>query len=425
MQNAPKLLLIAGYYPPVRISAGSIRPWSLTRYLIDLGWEVTVVTPKISIWNPRNLDGVENVAVEIQKIGIKMIYTDHLLKCLAPARYKIPQGKVYWFFGGLLRVATRRLGVQNWVGWVPSALYACRNMKPNDVDVIVATGAPFWGFEVAYRLSKKINRPYVMDYRDLWTDNPWNRVSQKWVSQHERRLLQYSTAITIVSPISGEVLAKKYNVGNKIHTITNGYDAKDVTNVQKKSYDHFSIVFAGSLISAKNTLSPLFKALNDLKRRRNDAINWKFHYFGPNTEVVNNEVVQWNIEEESIIHGNCPRDEVLQYSKGASLNVILSSDGNSLTIEDKGVIPGKVFELIGLEASILPIVPKGSAIESVLKEVGVEAFSHEETDKISNFIIECMNGREVKIINQEMYSWDKLSKQFDLLLKDCILNWKR
>ena len=159
MKKRPKLLLIAGYFPPVRISTGSIRPWNLARCLIDLGWDVTVLTPKISIWDSKNLDDIERTLENIDKIGIKIIYTNHQLKCLAPARYKLPEGKIYWFFGGVLRVISRFSGIQNWFGWVPSALYACRKLRSSDVDVILATGAPFWGFEIAYRLSKKLKKP--------------------------------------------------------------------------------------------------------------------------------------------------------------------------------------------------------------------------------------------------------------------------
>jgi glycosyltransferase involved in cell wall biosynthesis len=420
----PKLLLIAGYFPPVRISTGSIRPWNLARCLIDLGWDVTVVTPKISIWDPKNLDNVENVKMDTEKMGLKMIYTDHQLKCLAPWRYNLPKGKIYWFFGGILRVIARFLGIQNWYGWVASALHACRKLRSNDVDVILATGAPFWGFEIAYQLSKRLKKPYIMDYRDLWTDDPWNPVSRRWVINQERRLLNKSAAITIVSPISGEVLSKKFMVNDKIHTITNGFDKNDVQNIQAKPFDHFSIIFAGMLIPPKRTLYPLFRVLNVIKQKNEITCNWKFHYFGPNIEEANKEVIECGLIQESVIHGNLPRKEVLPYIKGASLNVVLSTNSSVPTMEDKGVIPGKIFELIGMEASILPIVPKESAVESVLAEVGVECFSPDEIDEIANFMIECMNGHEVKMINKEKYSWEELSKKFDQLLKSIVQNYK-
>jgi len=416
MNSKPKLLLIAGYFPPVRVSTGSIRPWNLARCLISLGWDVTVVTPKISLWRPEKLDNVEHVMDQIELLGIKMIYSEHQLKCLAPWRYNLPKGITVWFFGGVLRILARFFGIQNWVGWVPSALNACKKLDPNNFDVILATGAPFWGFEIAYRLSKKLNKPYVIDYRDLWTNNPWHPVNQKWVQRQEKKLINNSSAVTIVSPISGEVLSAKYHVGDKVHTITNGFDRNDVQGIYAKKFDHFAIIFAGLLIPPKLTLFPLLKALHLIKHK--ETKNWIFHYFGPSVEEATKEVTNCDLLQESIIHGSIPRREVIPYLKGATLNVVISSNADAPKMEDKGVIPGKVFELIGLEAPILSIVPKGSAVEGVLRDVGVESFSHEDIDGIVSYIVDSINGFKAKIINKEKYSWEELSNKFDLLLKD-------
>ena len=418
--SKPSLLLIAGYFPPVRISTGSIRPWNLARCLIELGWEVTVVTPRISIWNEKHLDNIENVKETIAKFGIKMIYTDHSLKCLAPWRYNVPSCKLYWFLGGILRKIAQFIGFQNWGGWVPSALKACKDLKPGDVDVILATGAPFWGFTIAYRLSKRLKRPFIMDYRDLWTDNPWSPVNQKWVINQERKLLQNCAAVTIVSPISGEVLGEKYKVKHKVVAITNGYDVNDVMNVKALPFNHFSIIFAGSLISARMTLATLFKVLTLVKEKSQNG--WRFHYFGPNSDVVIREVAEWGLQQESIIHGNIPRQELLPYLKGAGLNIVLSSNSQFPTMEDKGVIPGKVFELIGLKASILPIVPKGSAVEGIMADVGITSFDHQEVEKIADYIMECICGYHPTITNNSMYSWEELAKKFDVLLKNLSKN---
>lgn len=420
LPHKPSLLLIAGYFPPVRISTGSIRPWNLARCLIDLGWEVTVVTPRISIWNEKHLDNIQAVEEDIAKIGMKMIYTDHYLKCLAPWRYNVPSCKLYWFFGGILRRIAHYIGFPNWGGWVTGALKAFKQLTSNDVDIILATGAPFWGFEIAYQLSKRLNRPFVMDYRDLWTNNPWSPVKAKWVSSQERRLLQKSAAVTVVSPISGRALGNKYGVNEKIFTITNGYDINDIQKIAEKKFDHFSIIFSGMLIYPKLTLHNLYKVMNIIKSHPGVKTNWKFHYYGPNFDVVNKEVAEWGLQDEAIVHGNIPRKELLPLLKGASLNVVLSSNSDTPTMEEKGVIPGKIFELIGLKASILPIVPKESAVEAVLSEVGVKCFAHNEINEIAEFIISCMNGKQLGVVDGEQYSWENLSRKFDQLLKSFI-----
>jgi hypothetical protein len=420
ISDKPKLLLIAGYFPPVRISTGSIRPWNLARYLIELGWEVTVVTPKISVWNPKHLDDVENKIAQINTSGIKMIYTNHSMRFLAPWRYQVPKNKMYYLLGGMFRVITRILGIQNWIGWVPSAINSCRKLRPKDVDIILATGAPFWGFTIAHQLSKRWNRPFVMDYRDLWTNSPWNPPEKKWVIYQEKNLLKKCSAITIVSRVSGEALSHKYEISNKLYTITNGYDPNDIQNVVEKYYDHFSIVFAGRLIPLKRTLSPILKALKYITDHSLAPNSWRFYYCGPNKDLAHEEILHWGLEEQSINLGELPRKEAISYIKGASLNVIIESNNENPTLEDRGVIPGKIYELIGLNANILSIVPIGSAVEEILADVGVKSYHPNDTENIVEFILRCMNGYKMELHNREKYSWEALSRQFDILLRNII-----
>ncbi len=415
-----KLLLIAGYFPPVRISTGSIRPWNISRCFIDLGWDVAVVTPKISVWDPKNLDDVENKQKILKESGIRMIYTGHQLKCLAPWRYRIPQSGPYYYAGGVLRVITRKLGVQNWAGWVPSALYSCRKLKPDDVDIIFATGAPFWGFEIAYQLSRRLNKPYVMDYRDLWTNDPWNPSSANWVTNQERRLINRSSAVTSVSQLSGMALSQKYHLVDKVYTITNGYDNDDLEKVECKEFDHFAIIVAGSLMPPLRTLSPLLKVLKSLANLPSPAKEWRFHYLGPNSDLAQEEVAKFGLENKSSIHGNLPRKDALSFIKGASLNVVLSVNKEEPTLEEQGVIPGKIYELIGLGAKILPIVAKGSGVEIIMRDVGIQSFAPNQTNEILEYILECMQGRSEIIRNADKYSWTSLSLELDRLLRSII-----
>lgn len=164
------------------------------------------------------------------------------------------------------------------------------------------------------------------------------------------------------------------------------------------------------------TLSSLFKVLKSIEKRT-DTPDWKFHYFGPNVEEVRKEVHDFGLENKSMIHGNLPRKDVLDREKGASLNIVMSSDAYSRSTEDLGVIPGKIFELIGLDANILPIVPKNSAIEKIMESIGVKSFSHGESDQIEEFIVDCMFGCQNRGVGKEKYSWEVLSREFDQVLQ--------
>jgi hypothetical protein len=73
-----------------------------------------------------------------------------------------------------------------------------------------------------------------------------------------------------------------------------------------------------------------------------------------------------------------------------------------------------------MEASILPIVPKDSAVKQIFDSVGVDCFSHDETTRIADHIVKCMDGYKPTINNKTQYSWVELSKRFDFLLREII-----
>jgi len=55
------------------------------------------------------------------------------------------------------------------------------------------------------------------------------------------------------------------------------------------------------------TLASVFRALVIIKKESEIAKPWKFHYFGPNVDVVTKEIVAWGLEDKVVIHGNIPR----------------------------------------------------------------------------------------------------------------------
>ena len=93
-------------------------------------------------------------------------------------------------------------------------------------------------------------------------------------------------------------------------------------------------------------------------------------------------------------------------------------------MSEKAVIPGKIFELIGLNANILLISPKGSSIEEVSSNVGLMNFQPDEIEGICSHIISLMNGKFMDLRNKDQFSWLNLSKAFDKLLREKIIEYE-
>lgn len=415
----PKLLLIAGYFPPARFSVASIRPWSLAKYLKKRGWEITIVTPDISSWTENNLDRIIEVKREIELSNIKIIYTNLNHKYLNPSRFKVSNSRVVWFLGGIVRRLFRKLGISDWYGWKASALKACKKLLPEDVDIILATGEPWIGFEIAYILGKKLNKPYIMDYRDLWTKSPYKTNENKRNIRLENNLIKNSSGITVVSPLMKKSMLQTFNPAPPINVITNGFDPAELFDIPHTAANNkFNIVYAGTLSSPERSLDSILQALILCK----DLIGeWEFHYFGSSHEEAQRTIGTYELEEYCRVHGNIPRRKLYSEIVNANLAIVLHLNNNDPTLEELGWIPGKIYELIGLESNFIVITPEGSDIRKIVDQAGYgKYFDSTEIQRIADYIVEVKNGRIPSEISPNLFSWDKLSMDFEKTRKSVV-----
>src|SRR5262249_1738312 len=151
-----------------------------------------------SVW--RYADYPEDVDSRARREKIQRILTGHRWRCLVPDRLNCWNHGVGWFLGGICRMITRRLGIDGGIGWIKMAEQACYALTAKDVDVILASGPPFATFKLAKRLSNRIGRPYVLDYRDPWVGFPHaSRPARPATVREEATLLAGCAAVTIVS----------------------------------------------------------------------------------------------------------------------------------------------------------------------------------------------------------------------------------
>lgn len=413
--SRPKLLFLAYPFPPQN-AAGCVRTWNIAKYLARMGWDVTVVTPDPSILKLENLDGM---TTKLKQEGIRRILTNHQWRFLIRGDLNYWDLGLGWFVGGILRRVARYCSIEREIGWINAAEMACSNLTAKDVDVILATGRPFSAFRLANNLSRRLDRPYVLDYRDPWTGNPHvvspNRPS---TIREEERLLKASAAVTIVSPSWALALNHRFNVGSKLHVVTNGFDPEELTDVVPYDFGHFAIVYSGQFYLPKRVISPVMAALRRLKETV-DGKEWYFHHYGGQENHILEEANHFDVIERVIIHGRVPRAEVLSAVRGAGVAVVITSVKEEATIEDKGIMTGKVFEPLGLGTPILMIAPTGSDVETISETTGlVQCFEGSNVDGIASFLSDLMFKRKtLKAKELGGYSWPNIVKKLDSVLR--------
>lgn len=412
-KRRPKLLFLARPFPPAQRSSCT-RTWNIAKQLTRLGWDVTVVTPHPSVW--RQVDDPEAVEAKLKQMGIKRILTDHRWRFIAHNRFNCRDYGVGRVLAGGCRVIARSLGLDNGIGWITPAERACSTLSRGDVDLILATSSPPSAFRLAERLSARLGCPYIMDYRDPWTENP-HREKPPLARRvrEEARLLAGSAAVTIVSSSWAETLDRQHGIGSKLHVVTNGYDPDDLSQVKAIEFGHFAIVYAGVLYPPKRVITPLMQAFKRIQERVNgSAPEFYFHYYGSHGEHIREEAISAGVMDRVVIHGQVSRGEALAAVKGASVDVVITSVADEAPREELGIVTGKIFDAVGLRSPILLICPPGSDAEIVIKETGLGgAFKGSEVDGIAGFLWDLMSGHDIQPTNLAAYSWANIAQRLD------------
>jgi glycosyltransferase involved in cell wall biosynthesis len=416
-EKKPKILFLAYYFPPSETIA-CVRTWNIAKYLSRLDWDVTVVTPDPHFWRLGDPSNIEKVNRELNKERIKRITTGHGWRFLSPIHLNVGNTGMKWLCGAVSRRIASKLRISPEIGWIKGAKRACSSLVKEDVDIILVSGGPFCSFRLAKWLSDKLNRPYVLDYRDLWTGGLHrNRKSPKTLKE-EQEFLQCSAAVTIVSPSWGLDLTRRYNLNKKIHVISNGFDPEEMSQVEPTQFPHFAIVYTGIFYPPKRVITPLMEALKQLKKIRDAGRGkWRFHYYGDWGEHVRNEAERFGVIDEVKLHGNVSRRVALSAVAGAGVSVVITSLADQSTLADQGMITGKIFEALGLGTPVLLICPLGSdaALDNCER---IRAFPKNNVGDMATYLNELIEGQGERIKAGDQYSWVTLSRQLnDILLK--------
>jgi glycosyltransferase involved in cell wall biosynthesis len=366
------------------------------------------------VW--KHTDNPEKVTEQLRREGIQQILSDHDWRCLLPQHLKCWNRGLGWFGGGICRQIAKRLDIDAAIGWRRAAERACSHLRPNDVDIILATGSPFSSFTLAQRLADRLGKPFVLDYRDLWSRNAHD--PKPSVIAYEAELLARAAAVTTVSPSWGLILKRQFGVGQKLHVVPNGYDPEELADIQPHDFGHFAIVYAGNFYPPKRVISPVMAALKRLKQAVNDKIpQWYFHYYGDQEDHVREEASRFGMSEQVVLHGRVPWAQTLAAIRGAGISVVITSVDDEATLEEKGIVPAKVFEALGIRTPVLLISPEASDARAITENTGFAgSFTGSQRDEIASFLEQIMKCARPAPPKSDGYSWQNIAKKMHAAL---------
>jgi glycosyltransferase involved in cell wall biosynthesis len=412
----PRLLFVTYTFPPA-LTAGSVRTWNIAKYLARSGWVVTVLTPHPSLW--RHVEAPEVMDANLERESIRRLATAHHWPWLAGSSVKRSSTTVSWLVGGIGRRLLEYVARDGAIGWTRAAQAACSGLPRGEFDLVLASGPSFSAFGLAKRLAQKFGCPYVLDYRDLWSQNLHHPARFAFYS--EASVLAGSSAVTTVSPSWSVMLDRCFGLGGKLHVISNGYDREQLAGVVPHKFDDFAIVYTGTFWPPKRVCSPLMAALSRLRQEHADLPRWTFHYYGKHERHVLEQARQFGVERHVIVHGQVSRGEALAAVKGAGAAVVITSVVADPTPSDNGMVTGKIFEAIGLGTPTVLIAPPGSDANAVGQTSGLaRGFVPHDADGIASYLRELMDGTTCQPRDPTVFAWDNIVKRLDGVLRGVI-----
>ena len=263
--------------------------------------------------------------------------------------------------------------------WLGPAIRRFSGLDRGQVpQLVLATGGPWTSLLVGKTLAKRFGVPFIADFRDPWTSNPYDSYSSSFLASKAKRLEQSVCASAARVITNTEELRLKLcddypQLRNKCVTIPNGFDREGFTEEDRAnklidqpaspSVDaggvelcHFGTVYG------KRSPLPLFQAMWELHEERLvTATQIRMRFVGawdvtdPRCERLAQELEKYGFlrREAPVSHQVCLR----QMARARALLIIQPDSPLQ--------VPGKIYEYIAVGRPLLLIGGKGATAKLV------------------------------------------------------------
>lgn len=387
-----RVLMAAYYFPPLS-GSGVFRSIKFAKYLSLFGWKPTVIStdcpPKgwkfsddsqlkeipegmkvvripdgISTGRETSLDSerVQAILGFLRSVLRFSPEADRIFARLAKSRE------------GIMQLLTFPCGALAWAYDVTQ--YIEKYVDLDQFEAVYTTSGPASAHLIGFYLKQKYGIPWVADYRDPWTFNPYgadynpDNVGQRFLFELESVLLRGADCnLTIEDSLTG-VYEEQFGLEQaKVASITNGYDEEDFSGLQMPHgrMDKFTINYSGLLYTQQRSIDPVLRAIQQLRdEKKIDLSKLRFRVVGVSAQGNLEAAGKYGLAQVIESTGYLSHQEALQANVDANLLLLLVGDEPKF----KPVYTGKFFEYLRSGRPILALAPKDGAVDRVLRESG-------------------------------------------------------
>ena len=438
------MLFISIDFPPARTS-GIYRPVFFTKYLIEAGWDITLMTATTHLSTVEDKSLFEEVHPRLKVIRSSApmprkltgkIYRKYQQSSAAGdgenSRPSLKSGFLGLIKKLILSPAFRLIDnfiliPDNYILWsLKNIPRAYRIIKKEKVGYLLVTSPPHSVQIMGLILRFLTGVRYITDFRNSWTDNQPYRYKlrenyEKWL---ERKALVRSRAVINMSP--GDVdrlLARMPDIPReKLYVVTNGFNEREFSGIDGPSTlggdGPLKLLYVGSMYTHSGDSTA--EALRLLAGKGYTQKDVTFSIIGFSDESFDHLVEKYEIGHLVKNLGFKSHDELMQMYPAYDVMHLVTGGTPYYHL---GALPGKIFEYMRIGRPILHAGIDGTTHQMLLNS-GLEIFVPlDDAAGIADAIIDLMARKKKHslgmTVNREYadsFEWRQLALKVDRIL---------
>ena len=370
----PNKLLVITYYWPPSGGAGVQRWQSLSAHLANSNVEVHILTV-----DPKYASYYQLDEIDLPELPNRFV---HKTKSIEPINwYAKLMGKKHVPVSGFSNVKNN--GFQAMMNALRSRLFvpdprkywkkfalpkALELIKKHQIETVLTTSPPHSVQLIGQAIKQaKPNIQWIADFRDPWTDiyyynllNHSKRSAKKDAALEQQVLQQAGKVITVSNGFRDLFLQKvEHAKPEQFYVLPNGFEEDQFPAISSKptSNQPFQITYSGSL--AENY--PFATALTAIQLVA-EQCKIQLQIIGEVADQHKTNLQKHELLQHTSIENRLPHKQLISR--------IVSTDALLLFIpeseENKGIIPGKLFEYLATRKPIFAFGPVGSDVQAIL-----------------------------------------------------------
>lgn len=413
-----KILVVAYYFPPSG-GPGVQRVLKHIKYLPEFGWQPVVLTvsngqfpardesllqqipdgtivERTRIYEPYDIYRMftgksKDTAIDvntIKKDNSKISFKENLAEFIR-STFFIPDARIGW-----LLTARKK---------------AIELIRQHDMKAVYSSSPPYTCSLIAKYASQKSKLPWIAGFRDPWTDfisTPKRWLIPKMIDKSmEKAVFMNANFVECAwEGIIKDALAKYPDLDpSKFIHVPNGFDSNDFPDVTYIPNSTFTVTYTGSMYGRRNPES-LFKAIEELLAEskispEDFTLRFVGRFGNEVSEMFDKATFSARIEQIGYV------------SHHESIELIMKSDALLLVVdeskESREIVPGKVYEYIGVNRPLIAIGPEDGAVANLIRETSTGNIAHQNNiEKIKSMFMHAYtkwkNGSHTTDSNQDI-----------------------